>query len=121
MIGKYNDDVIALPTADDAGCWIDGHWGQYAIARMASIAGAFGFEDASPRLMDIVARKLASMGPNGGPDITPDEEEYLFDSADEVEEWLNDNIAPEGYVFAWYEGEFFLTNAADLFDAAFEN
>ena len=33
----------ALPS--DAGCWIDGHWGQYAVARMVAMAESYGYVD----------------------------------------------------------------------------
>lgn len=90
---------------NDAGCWIDGHWGQYAVARMIEIAADLGYQDSA---VDIAARHLASMGPSDSPDITDEQYEDMLWAADEVEYWLNENVAPEGFSFGWYEGEFFL-------------
>lgn len=106
--------IKADPT--DAGCWIDGHWGQYGQARLVEIANDLGLDhptaefDGSARLVEIARKHLASMGPFNpdSPDLDDDEYEYLFDSTDAVEGWLNDNIAPEGFSFGWHDGEFFL-------------
>lgn len=97
-------------TPADAGCWIDGHWGQYAVARSIQIAASLGYSDAEA--IDIAARHLASMGPSTAPEITDDEAECLYSQAgygDSACDWLNDHIAPEGYSFDWWEGEFFLS------------
>lgn len=88
-----------------AGCWIDGHWGQYSGARLIQIAVANGWADshafaASERFMA------------GTPLLDEDGEdlewEYLWDAADEAEVFLNESIAPEGHSFGWFDGEFFL-------------
>lgn len=101
-----------LPTAADAGCWIDGHWGQYGVAREISIAASYGFVDTSPEdagdLVDIARRHLSSMGPSNSPDITPDEYWLLNECEDFITQWLTDRVAPEGYSFGWHDGEFFL-------------
>lgn len=97
----------AQPT--DAGCWIDGHWGQFGVARLVQIAEENGYTDAG--LIDLASRHLAAMGPSTAPDLTDDEHEILSDGADEVEAWLNEHIAPEGYSFGWQDGEFFLQSA----------
>ena len=97
---------IIKATPEDAGCYVDGHWGQYATAHMIERATEFGFND--EEVEDIAARHLASIGPSDAPGITDDEYEVLNDGADEAEEWLNANVAPEGYSFGWWEGEFYL-------------
>lgn len=74
----------------DSGCWIDGHWGQYAVERLLSIAKDLGWG------YDIRA------------DIEINGEDAIFDLADEAEAWLNEEIAPEGHQFGWSSGEFFL-------------
>ena len=94
-------------TEADAGCWVEGHWGQYALARAILKAHDWGFDQVGD-LVNLAERHLDSMGPSDSPGITDDEHEYMSDSADEVEGWLNDNIAPEGYSFGWHDGEFFL-------------
>jgi hypothetical protein len=98
-------DIIKA-TPEDVGCYVDSHWGQYAIAHMIERATEFGYHDEA--LEDIANRHLASIGPSDSEPITDDEHEAMMDGADEVEQWLNENIAPEGYSFGWWEGEFFL-------------
>ena len=90
----------------DAGCWVDGHWGQYGGAQVIEIARDRGWEDAEA--IDLAARHLASMGPSTEPGLTVDEHEMLTSAADDAEEWLNEHVAPEGYAFGWHDGEFFL-------------
>jgi hypothetical protein len=41
--------------------------------------------------------------------MTEDEHEFLIELADEAESYLNEKVAPEGLVFGWYDGEFFLS------------
>lgn len=96
----------ALPT--DAGCYVDGTWGHYTTARMIEIARTFGYADAAD--IDLAERKLAAMMPSMAPQLSLDDEEKLSDAADRTEQWFNDNVAPDGYYFGWYEGEFFLQN-----------
>jgi hypothetical protein len=98
------DITKALPA--DAGCYVDGHWGQYAVAHMVARATEFGYANAE--VIDLADHKLATMYPTNGPELSLDDEEWLSEASDEVENWLNDNVAPEGYSFGWYEGEFYL-------------
>jgi hypothetical protein len=93
-------------TPDDVGCWIDGHWGQYGIARMVEIASENGYED--DELVSIARRHLNAMAPSDLPEITDDEHEILSDACDEVEAWLNEHVAPADHYFEWSDGEFFL-------------
>jgi len=83
---------IHIERADpsEAGCWIDGHWGQYGSQRLLTIASCYGFQ----------------MFPIDEDSLDHAEEIYL--EADAAEEWLNEYIAPEGFSFGWHEGEFFL-------------
>lgn len=89
----------------DAGCWVDGHWGQYAVARMTQIAGQGGYD--SQRILDLADRHLASQT-TGDTGLTPDESEELMDASDSAEQWMNEHLAPEGYLFSWEDGEFWL-------------
>ena len=102
--------AIVKATAADAGCYVDGHWGQYAVAHMIERATEFGWSD--DELEDIAARHIASIGPSTSEPITDDEHEALSDASDEVEAWLNEHAAPEGYSFGWSDGEFFLWPAS---------
>src|SRR6266704_4844287 len=99
--------IIKAPPSD-AGCYVDGHWGQYAVAHMINRAEEFGYNNAE--VIALADRHIASMGPSDAPGLTVDEYWALNDASDEVEQWLNENIAPEGYSFGWHEGEFFLWN-----------
>jgi hypothetical protein len=103
----------AQPT--DAGCWIDGHWGGYGVARMIEIAAAHGFVDhaaeppfATLDCVSIAQRHLAAMGPSTEEAPSWEEIENMEQASDDVESWLNSHVAPEGYSFGWHDGEFFL-------------
>lgn len=88
----------------DPGCYIDGHWGQYGVDRVADVAEQFGlkvsiFED--PREW----RKVAE-----GEEPSAWSPEYAWDrhveTSDTLEQHLND--ATEGGYWTWEDGEFFL-------------
>ena len=103
-------------THEDAGCWVDGHWGQYGVARMVELAEDYGYDDAE--VIDIAARHLSECShPGTDANLTDDEHEILFDAVDRVETWLNDQVAPEGYSFGWSDGEFMLWSDASWQDA----
>ena len=105
-------------TEADAGCWIEGHWGQYGPARLCEIALERGWNDDKATELpfavqhrstaDLVAQKLASMGPSDTDPPTADEEEQIIWASEDAETWLNENVAPEGHYFTWEDGEFFL-------------
>lgn len=112
--------TVTKPTPDQAGCWVEGHWGQYGVARMIEIAAEHGYRDpatempfAQPDIVEIAARKLAAMSSAAAEDITDAEEEMLLWTVGDVEGWLNANVAPEGYAFGWSDGEFFLSSTAN--------
>lgn len=89
---------------EDAGCLIDGHWGQYGVARMVQIANSHGYEGWS--VVSLADQKLLSMSPSEHEPLSDTQEEFLSGAADEVEMWMNENLAPEGYSFYWEDGEF---------------
>lgn len=89
--------MIYKATPDDAGCWIDGHTGHYGNQYLIRIALSRGWEGADA---EVLADRY--------PDIDLDESEILYACADEAESWLNENVAPAGYLFGWHDGEFFL-------------
>jgi hypothetical protein len=97
---------IIKATPADAGCYVDGHWGRYAVAHMVNRAEEYGYADAE--VTGLADRHMASMGPSGTDGLTDDEHEALSDASDSVEAWLNDNVAPDGYAFGWLDGEFYL-------------
>lgn len=100
-----SENEITRAEESDAGCWVDGHWGQYGIARVVEIAADAGYDD---EVVSIAHRHLASMGPSDAPIIDDDEWEILLDSDDDVTAWLNAHVAPTGYAFGWFDGEYFL-------------
>ena len=90
----------------DAGCWVDGHWGQYASANVIEMAAAHGWDDAEA--LGLAQKHLASMGPSTSEELSDEEFSTMMAAIDEAEEWLNENVAPEGFSFGWFDGEFFL-------------
>lgn len=100
-------EEITRAGLSDVGCWIDGHWGQYGIARMVELAKGYGYAD--DEVINIAMRHLDECEhPHTDNEISDDEHQNLSDAADEVEAWLNENVASDGFYFEWYEGEFFL-------------
>ncbi len=92
----------------EEGCLIEGHWGQYAGARLiAEIAAYYGWDD--HRAIRIANKHLATMGPNthNNPYPTEAEYEYLFGADEEATDWLNENVAEKDHQFGWHDGEFF--------------
>jgi len=98
----------------ESGCYVDNHWGQYAVARVVKLAVEFGRqckldENGHCSLCvdeDLATRHLAAMGPSDKPGLNDTEFEMLVAAADDAEEWLNDNIKLEGHAWSWYEGDF---------------
>lgn len=90
----------------DAGCLVDGHWGQYGIARVVTLAASLGYADTAG--IALAQRKLAAMMPSDAPALSEDDEQALADSADSAETWLNEHAAPQDHMFGWYDGEFYL-------------
>jgi len=99
--------MITKATPADVGCYVAGTWGQYGLARMIVVAVAeFGFDESD--VIDLANRKLGEMDYETTEYLTDDEHTWLSDAGDEVEQWLNDNVAPEDHYFGWFDGEFFL-------------
>lgn len=106
--------IKALPK--DAGCYVDGHWGQYGVSRVIDVAAGFGFDDAEA--LDLASRHMALYGPSSAPELTDDDWDSLIWASERAEQWLNDNIAPQDHYFGWYDGEFFL-QSVDWWDETF--
>lgn len=119
---------ITKATPEDEGCYVDGHWGQYATAHMIEVAEEFGYGsavhfnldsaerdelNAQQAITHLASRKLSSMMPEPSDSLTDEEEEELYEASDSVESWLNEHVAPEGYFFGWHDGEFFLSPVED--------
>lgn len=98
-------DTIVRADVADAGCWIDGHWGIYGSARLIAIAQGRGMRLSEDDLRFVDAWHNAISSINGD-DVT----EAMWSIADDTETWLNDHCAPDGYMFGWHDGEFFLSS-----------
>lgn len=92
-------------TPDNAGCWIDGHWGHYSGARLIQIATSAGWDDTDAFA---AAERYMKNEPELDEDGVDLQYEHIWDAADEAEVWMNEHIAPEGYSFGWHDGEYFL-------------
>ena len=79
--------MIIKAQPSDAGCIIDSHYGVYINPMIVALAVQHGWED--PATVSYIVN---------------DEVEL----ADKAEEWLNENVAPEGFRYGWCDGEFFL-------------
>lgn len=90
------------------GCWVDGHWGQYASARLVELAIPFGYDDEA--IIELARRNMneCAHGGVGSEPLTADEHETLIEGAEAAIEWLNEHTAPEGTSFGWSDGEVFL-------------
>lgn len=93
-------------SGETTGCLVDGHWGRLAICRMLRIAIDAGYEMIDGGALacyendDVFHEDCDALG-------------VLLDEANRAEEWLNEHVAPEGYMFGWYEGEFFFSSDID--------
>jgi hypothetical protein len=105
----------------DSGCFVSSRWGHYAVARAVECAQEFGYGTAEhanaagrpdleeqQALIRLAGRHLRSMSSDGDDGLTGDEWETLMAAADDVENWLTEHAAPEGYSFGWSDGEFCL-------------
>lgn len=102
---EYRRHRAPLVPTPVVGCLVGGHWGQYAPARMIEVAAELGYADRE--VIDLAERKLAAMMPSTAPDLSDSEDEALVDADDKVVGWLNENVAVEGHMFGWEDGEFF--------------
>lgn len=107
--------TITKASSTDAGCWIDGHWGQYGVARMIEIAAEHGY--VNPDIAQLANAKMFECAHPGACLLTDSEDETLEDVCDSVVDWLNENVTPEGCSFNWFEGEFFLNSHEDWLEA----
>lgn len=84
-----------METQLETGCYIDGTHGIYGPKRLAEIAQGFGWTG----------------------EIESADSEHYWDMADEIETWLNDNVATEGFSFGWCDGEFYYYSDSDWQEA----
>lgn len=86
----------------DAGCWIDGHHGVYGPERLVSIAESYGYESTLLHGYEL---------------LEPEDWEAWIWESEAAAEWMNDHVAPEGFSFGWFDGEWFLWSQESWEDA----
>lgn len=100
ITGFKNESVVVQRISPDAsGCWIDSHIGHYLSAEIILTAAAYGWKD---------EEAINAAERYWGRDEDEDLAETVYDAADEAIEWMNQNVAPEGYRFDYDDGEFFM-------------
>jgi hypothetical protein len=104
-------------TPPSTGCYVDGHWGQYGIARVIVIADDYGY----PYKKDVrlAEKHLASMGPSSEDGLNDVMMDRLVEASDDAEAWLNENVCADGYCWLWCDGEFYYEadRVGDEYDA----
>lgn len=86
--------LAADESARIAGCWFDGHRGQYIYGEVVQLACEYGYKPTDGWL----AHNEAETG-----QVT----EWTVEEADRAESWLNEHVASDGYSFGWHDGEWF--------------
>jgi hypothetical protein len=104
-------------TPADAGCLISSGHGWRSVGYVIQMAMDNGYSDkASDRLavtafLDNRTTFTDSFG------IEQDTSDWVLDQgglADTAVDWLNEHIAPEGHLFHWHEGDFYLSPLSTL-------
>lgn len=105
-------------TAADTGCYVDGHWGNYALSRMLQVAddilGTDFYEQAAAAYAETptISYDPETRTYSDGPLPTEPWDGFTFetlpDIADEAEQALND-ATPNQLIWHWFDGEFFLS------------
>lgn len=90
----------------DTGCWVDGHWGQYGGDHLADkIDHMFNIEPLDdPRVLRLIAESTDEMGYTNA---AASWWEIRSEAIDKLTDRLNE-ATPEGFVWDWVDGEFFL-------------
>jgi hypothetical protein len=110
---NMTETTVPKVTTDQAGCWLDGaNWGWTGPARVVEIAHFYGMpaDDNDDAILAAFKESADRVTMTNG-DVLENPTGLVSDQgelADQAEEWLNDNVAPEGYSFGWHNGDFFL-------------
>jgi hypothetical protein len=117
----WEDKLPPVPvrkaTVDDAGCWVNGARGIYAGVAMVDIATGCGYQitpDDAPVLAWARTGRVASDEPGERLDWP----EFWTEIQDEVTDWLTDNVAPDGYLFEWHDGDLMMWSGAASCEAS---
>jgi hypothetical protein len=104
-----------------AGTWINGACGWRASARLVDIAHGYGMPATTDDVTILTAYVDGELDPitlSTGETLDSGEVADAVSGqgelADRAEAWLNDHIAPDGWVFAWIDGDFVLLLATEL-------
>jgi hypothetical protein len=95
--------------AASAGCWISSDWGWRADGQLIAIAQSYGYP------LGKLEAKMVDRWMQGDTTVETDEVYWLSDA---VRDWMNENVAPEGYYFDWFDCEFFLWSENDWQEVA---
>ncbi|MGI0134608.1 MAG: hypothetical protein ACREBW_06600 [Candidatus Micrarchaeaceae archaeon] len=95
------DTEIIRADPTQTGCWIDGISGQYIYRNLLQVATSMGYPVSQE---EITAFDHDVFDSNVSNDVLA--------SVDVITEWMNENIAPDGYQFGFYEGEYFFQSEA---------
>lgn len=87
----------------EPGCYVDGAWGWRGTLRVIEIAQENGFT-----LSDEDQARKDTFEKTAVCDLAGDLWDFIVDTSDKAEEYLNAHCAPPEHHFAWYEGEFYL-------------
>lgn len=100
---------ITRASVSDAGTWVDGSRGVYAPVIMLDLAIEHGYQVAADD------QGLVAWARDGYPtdEGRPDFPEFWDELLGEVEEWMSEHVAPDGYSFGWLDGDFILAHHVD--------
>lgn len=99
---------VIKATPADAGCWSEGSRGVYGLPHVVRIAQAHGMPLAAEDEEVVTAYESDAYG------ATVETMDWI---ADDAERWLDENVAPDGFSFGWFGGEFFLWSEESWDDA----
>jgi hypothetical protein len=109
------------------GCWLEGSRGWRIAGDVVRLAWDYGMpHDSDDELiigsfMDSVSVVLSDgTKVSNGINDTQDAADFVLGQAgmaDNAEAWLTDNVAPRGFAFGFFDGEFFLYCTESEFDS----
>ena len=96
----YADDNKV--TAGDAGTWVDGARGRHMSSAILDAAEAYGYP-ISKNLVDAMKEEEESVGEDDfDRDEFVDRYEWINEEIDRAEQWMNERVAPIGYMFGYH-------------------
>jgi hypothetical protein len=98
----------------ESGCWVEGHWGQYGPDHLADkVEGIWEPETCldDPREIRRIIDLIETWGYDKHEhvrDVIASFWELRSEATDAIEQFLNEHT-PDGWMFHWRDGEFFLS------------